>query len=445
VLSLQSQESTAVVQSLRVMPEQSGPVVEITSTRPIVPAIQKIEGPPRLVVDLPGANFSLPRKRYAVSSEEVSAVRVDQFEKSPPVTRVVIDLLKPIKYSWDANGNRLMIRLHPEDAENPPPPLSAPTFTQGVEAAIVPSIPGASGTLVQAGSRIAAGSSLTAGVDTAILNLTRGGEVRVCPGTTVSVTTSRNGQDLMLGMSIGSLETHYTLRGSADSVITPDFRILLAGPGEFHYAMSADSRGNTCVRALPGNTAPVTVSELTDESSYEVKPAEQIVFKSGHINLMEAAGNEECGCPPPEIPVLRAGTTETPAASEDQLPSSARLAQPGDPSGPLPAPAADSGSASETPITTPPSETAAARAGSPSSQPGGLHVQVEAPIVFRASELPSAPAAPNLQSQSLPLADSKRQPPVITIVVSPENAKSQRRGFFGRIKGFFSSLFGSSG
>jgi len=250
----------------------------------------------------------------------------------------------------------------------------------------------------------------------------------------------------MLGMSTGSLETHYTLNGSADSVVTPDFRIVLAGPGEFHYAMSADSRGNTCVRALPGNTAPVAVSELTGESSYEVKPAEQIVFKSGHINLMEGAGNEECGCPPPEIPVLRAAGPETPAASEDQLPSTARLAQPGDPSGPLSASAADSGSAPEASVMAPLSQTAGARAGSPSSQPGGLHVQVEAPIVFRASDLPSAPAAPNLQSQSLPLADSKRQPPVLTIVVSPDpHSKSQRRGFFGRIKGFFASMFGSSG
>jgi AMIN domain len=440
VLSAPSQESAAVVRSLRILPEQNGPVVEITSTRPIVPAIQKIEGPSRLVVDLPGTNFSLPRKRYAVSSAEVSGVRVDQFEKAPPVTRVVIDLLKPIKYSWDANGNRLMIRLHPgEEVESPSLPLSTPTFTQGVQASVVPSIPGASGTLVQAGSRISAGSSLTAGADTAILNLTRGGEVRVCPGTTVSVTTSRNGQDLMLGMSTGAVETHYTLNASADSVITPDFRIALAGPGEFHYAMSADSRGNTCVRALPGNTAPVNVSELTGESSYEVKPTEQIIFKAGHINLMEAAGNEECGCPPPEIPVMLASGTEAPAAPEEQLPANARMAQPGDPSRPLSAAVGDSNSSNAAPpLPASPSETPG------SSQPNQLHVQVEAPIVFRAADLPAAPAAPNLQSQPLPLADSKRPVPVLTIVVSPEDAQSkpQRRGFFGRIKGFFSSIFG---
>jgi hypothetical protein len=293
--------------------------------------------------------------------------------------------------------------------------------------------------LVQAGSRISAGSSLTAGADTAILNLTRGGEVRVCPGTTVSVTTSRNGQDLMLGMSTGSLETHYTLRASSDSVVTPDFRIVLAGPGEFHYAMSADSRGNTCVRALPGNTAPVNVSELTGESSYEIKPAEQIIFRSGHINQMEAAGNEDCGCPPPEIPVLRAEATQPAAASEDQMPSTARLGQPGDPSATMPA---TDGSVSTGGSAAPLSQTAGATPGSAAAQPSGMHVQVEAPIVFRASDLPSAPAAPNLQSQPVPLANAKRQPPVITIVAIPDS-KSQRRGFFGRIKGFFASMFGS--
>jgi hypothetical protein len=159
---------------------------------------------------------------------------------------------------------------------------------------------------------------------------------------------------------------------------------------------------------------------------------------------MEAAGNEDCGCPPPEIPVLRAGATETPAVSEDQLPASAHLAQPGDPSRPLSAPAGDTGSGSAAPVVhAPPSETPGERSGMASSQPGGLNVQVEAPIVFRATDLPPAPAAPNLQSQSLPLADSKRHPPVLTIVVSPDaHSKSQRHGFFGRIKGFFASMFG---
>ena len=360
---LATTNAPALVRSVRVLP---GPALEILSNRPLVPIISNLDNPPRIVIDLPHADLpnavsSGSSNRIDSTSEEIRRVRVSKYQSAPPVTRVVIDLLKPIGHTWDVAGNRLMVRLHSADEVTAKPP-SVPAFTEGIQPVAVPLGPGSSGTLVLAGRHAAAGSSVTAGSETSVLRLERGGEVLVCPGTTVSVTSSQNGRALMLGMNTGALEAHYNLDASADSILTPDFRILLAGPGEFHYAVSADSRGNTCVRALPGNTASVIISELLGDGNYQVKPTEQIVFHSGRLSLVDTAVPASCGCPPPQIPVMRASAAPVTNAN---LTSPMRLAPPGEESKP-----GTLGSL--------PPETAAL----PASKPNDVHVQVDAPFVF---------------------------------------------------------------
>jgi hypothetical protein len=417
-----------IVHSVGVLNDKPGPVVEILSSRPLIPKITKLEGPPRLVIDLPDANISLRRKRIAVSNADISAVRVDQYRSTPAVARVVVDLLKPVTYTWDAAGNRLMIRLHPIAAAAAKP-VSVPAFTQGVQPAAVAGSPPISGAVLLAGSRVGAGSSVTAGADTAILHPARGGEIRVCPGTTVSVTSSQNGHDMMLGMSTGALEAHYTLNASADSVLTPDFRILLAGPGEFHYAVSADSRGNTCVRALPGNTASAIVYELMGDGTYQVKPAEHVVFRSGRLSLMDTTVPEDCGCPAPSVPMLRASGPLGPVISGTELPASSRPSS-GLSSGGQPP--------SQVSLSVIPPEMAAL----PASKPSDVHVQVEAPFVFRATDPPSPQPAPIREAESLPLVASRRAEPLEARPLPPMAAsKPQHRGFFGKIGGFFAALF----
>jgi len=426
----------AAVKSIRIVQEKDGPAVEILSTKPLVPSIQPLDNPPRLVIDLPQALLDVPQKRISVQSNQISAVRSDQFQQNPPVTRVVVDLLAPRAYTWAAAGNRLLVHLGkdpPTDASTSPfqaPSVASLTPTPKPVAAVAPP----PGTVALVGSGMVSGSSITAGEETALLKLARGGEVHVCPGTTVSVTPSQNGRNVMLGMSTGAIEAHYQLDASSDSVMTPDFRILLSGPGEFHYAFSADNRGNTCVRALPGNTASAIVSELMGERTYQVKASDQLVFRSGHLDQVDMQVPLECGCPPSRQAVLRA-TNNLPLADTESknLNLGAKQAGPDiastQPPGGLPG---------------------AASPVAPDAGKNEVHVQVDAPFVFRATDPPPAPVE---EAQALP-ADSRPSaaPPLSTPLPPPTHATNkgkeiaaadpaQHRGFFKRLGGFFAAIF----
>jgi len=238
----------------------------------------------------------------------------------------------------------------------------------------------------------------------------------------------------MLGMSTGALEARYTLSSSADSVLTPDFRMLLEGPGEFHFAISADTRGNTCVRALPGNTASVVVSELMGDGTYRVKSNEQVVFHSGRLNLIDATVPENCGCPPPAIPAMRASAEPVPTVSEKDLPPVVHLAQPGDTAKPAMPAEPGSGMPSGPPASQGAVTAASESASLPAPEPSAPHVQVEAPFVFRAADLPAS--APNLQAGAVPMSRANLQAPVLMIAEPPEH-----KGVLGKMKGFFSGLF----
>ena len=439
--------AAAVLRSVRIVHERGVPAVEILSSHPVVPSIQVLDSPPRLVIDLPNSRLGSARKRTPIKQENILAIRAEQYQETPPVTRVVLDLLAPYGYSWDGAGNRLMVRLKPaEDAnastanqKSPFQPPSVRALTTTSTPAVVP-VTGGPGSVVIAGSRIGAGASVVAGNDTAVLHLSRGGEIRVCPGTSVSVTPSQDKHELMLGMSTGALEAHYSLDAAADSVLTPDFRILFAGPGEFHYAISADSHGNTCVRGLMGNTSSALVSELMGDRIYQVKPSEQAVFRLGRIDKVDADVPLECGCPPP-VPVLKTNSSPAPLP-EAALPERTHLGGASNSAEPNAGAAASIDSAPSPPALSNGPETAPP----PASQPEDAHIQVDAPLVFSAK---SRVASPGVQTAAdLPVGDSSARQMRLDTVVQPPPAGAtgkpvtvQHRSLLRRIKRFFVAIF----
>lgn len=414
-----------ILQSVRIVHEKGVPAVEILSTGSIVPEIMMVDSPPRLVIDLPNSRPGQVPKRIEIEKENITAIRVNQYRSNPPVTRIVLDLLAPYGHSWDGSGHRLMVRLRPPENVDAGKSSSHPAmetgFTLTADAVVVPVV-GDGGSMGMDTSRLANGSSITAGSDTTILHIPGGGEVLVCPGTTLSVSPSQSKRDLMFGMSTGALETHYSLKASTNAVLTPDFRIMFAGPGEFHFAISADSHGDTCVRSLRGDASSAVVQELMGSRIYQVKPTEQAVFRSGRIDKVDTDVPLECGCPPPHSVSMAAN-------SPSQPPPDAAVALGG----------AASGATQGTQLTNGPETTPL-----PASQPNEVHVQVDAPLVFSAKDRPKASGPPVDVLKDVPLNESAqrqvRLDPMIQISPAPQS-KGEHPSFFRRVGHFFSSIF----
>lgn len=276
------------------------------------------------------------------------------------------------------------------------------------------------------------GSELAAGIAPATLKLVRGGQVRICPHSGLNVTSSNQG--LMLATGAGALEIDYQLdQGTADVVITPDFNLALAGPGTFHFALGISKKGDTCVKPLPGNTSEVTLSELLGTGVFKTQPGQTLVFKGGKVEA-RAELTTDCGCPPAP-PVMLAD------AQPGQVPSSPSKDQP------APKPGEHVAVATDEP-TSP----------LPPDKPGQVHVEVDAPFVFSARPGRGSPYAvarihfsslPNVyfvQQKVDPIVLIEKQPEVSikTVAEAPrpvEKPKQEKKGFLGRIKGFFGSLF----
>lgn len=262
--------------------------------------------------------------------------------------------------------------------------------------------------LANSGTKVMSGSSIAAGAQSATLKLERGGSMMICPGTNLAVTTSQNGRQFMFSMNTGDLEMDYPIGAAADNLLTPDFRLLLPGPGHLHIAVRVSPNGDTCVQSLPSNSSAIVISEGMGDASYQVRPNEAVIFKGGRISGALPT-RESCGCPaPPPTQVAKATPPPPPAT--------------------------------ETPKSDPP--------------PPETHMVVDAPFIYRAEDpvditenvahlkLETKPM--NLDPVVLPPPTSSAKvpdPATTRVAAGGQKPTQEKHGFFAKLGSFFASLF----
>jgi hypothetical protein len=263
--------------------------------------------------------------------------------------------------------------------------------------------------LSQGSAFILANGTVTSGSTTTNVVLPHRGVLRVCASTAVSLTADKSVPEgetpgLMMAIDHGAVEASFATGRNSDILLTPDFRILIGGPGAVEVKVRLGEHGDTCIDN-PGANAPyVLVSSVFEGGAYRVQPGQRVMFQHGSLKEVVDQEKEPCGCPP----AARPETNEFPLAQ------SAGLA-------PL-----------HTPEPAPPAPSA----------PEQPHQALTEPLVFPppAPPPPAEPKAQETPAQPTP-APAVSAPPAAPAATPPK--PKQKPGFFHSVGRFFRRIFGA--
>ena len=304
------------------------------------------------------------------------------------------------------------------------PPNQAPSkqntahsVTEGDPIALVPidAASGDQGATVTGALRVAGGKaiiatngSVTSASRSTDVVLPRRGVLRVCASTSVHLSTDSSvpaGETpgLMMAIDHGAVEASFATGQNSDILLTPDFRILIGGPGAADVKVRLGQHGDTCVDNAGSNAPYVLVSSVFEGGAYRVQPGQRVMFQHGSLKEVVDQEKEPCGCPAEARP----GTNDFPLAQ------SAGLA-------PLP-------------------KSAEAPKPEPQAKPQPAQ-ELNVPLVYSAPPPATAPAA------------EPAQPPVTVTpatqngaAATPAKAKPAQKkpGFFHGVGRFFRRIFGA--
>jgi hypothetical protein len=154
---------------------------------------------------------------------------------------------------------------------------------------------------------IATNGAITAGANTTDVMLPHRGVLRVCSSTTVKLAADASVPQgevpgLMMVIDHGAIEASFATGRNSDVLLTPDFRILIGGPGAADVKVRLGQHGDTCVDNAGVNAPYVLVTSVFDQGIYRVQPGQRVMFQHGSVYAVVDEEKEPCGCPPPARP-----------------------------------------------------------------------------------------------------------------------------------------------
>ncbi|MDQ2978641.1 MAG: type IV pilus secretin PilQ, partial [Acidobacteriota bacterium] len=103
-------EPAHALEEIRATPGKGEVTVTLLGDGTFSPRTFALGNPPRVVIDLPGVKNEVRKRAIMVASGLVSRIRVSQFATSPEmVTRIVLDLSRPLPHVLRADGERLAV------------------------------------------------------------------------------------------------------------------------------------------------------------------------------------------------------------------------------------------------------------------------------------------------------------------------------------------------
>ena len=151
---------------------------------------------------------------------------------------------------------------------------------------------------------IGASGTVTSGSQTTEVILPHRGVLRVCASTTVKLAagasvTAGETPGLMMAMDHGAVELSFATGRNSDILLTPDFRILIGGPGAAEVKVRLGQNGDTCVDNAGVNEPYVLVSSVFEGGDFRVQSGQRVMFQHGSLHEVVDNEKEPCGCPPP--------------------------------------------------------------------------------------------------------------------------------------------------